>query len=273
MGEAAQSNAAERRRWNDEYWASVWPKREQMTSAVTSILLDRVGLHQGEHVLDIGSGGGMTTIAAAQLVGVGGAVVGADISGLLVELARQRATDQGAANVSFRVADVQHDTIPGMPFDVAISQFGVMFFDEPIAAFANVRRQLKSGGRLGFACWQAINQNPWFVGPALADYVPAPAPPAPGKSPTGPFSLSDPERVIEILTASGWSAVKHDPQQLTVEVDLEAIVDDGQLTFLGVPAASFERARQAVDEHLAPLATGDKRIRAPLAFEIFTANA
>jgi SAM-dependent methyltransferase len=181
--------------------------------------------------------------------------------------------EQHAANVSFRVADVQHETVPGMPFDAAISQFGVMFFDEPVTALANVHRQLLAGGRLGFACWQPIEKNPWFVGPALAGYVPTPAPPAPGKSPTGPFSLSDPERVIDILTASGWSDVEHDPRELLVEVDREAIVDDGQLTFLGVPDASFENARQAVEEHLARLAIADGRIQAPLAFQIFTATA
>jgi SAM-dependent methyltransferase len=273
VAEEAESNASERRRWNDEYWASVWPKREQMTSAVTSILLDRVALRESEVVLDIGSGGGVTTIAAGRLVGDGGSVVGADISASLVELARRRAVEQHAANVSFRLADVQHDTIPGIPFDVAISQFGVMFFDQPVTAFANVRRQLVPRGRLAFACWQPIEKNPWFVGPALAGYVPTPALPAPGKSPTGPFSLSDPQRVIEILTASGWSDVKHEPLELPVEVDREAIVDDGQLTFLGVPDASFEKARQAVEEHLARLEGGDRRIRAPLAFQIFTAAA
>jgi len=273
VAEEAQANTAERRRWNDEYWASVWPKREQMTSAVTSILLERVGLRDGENVLDIGSGGGITTIRAGRLVGDRGSAVGADISAVLVELARRRAKDEAAANVSFHVSDVQQDTLPGTPFDVAISQFGVMFFDQPVTAFANVRRQLRSGGRLGFACWQPIEKNPWFVGPALAGYVPTPEPPAPGKSPTGPFSLSDPERVIEILTRSGWSQVKHDPQELSVEIDREAIVDDGQLTFLGVPAPSFEAARDAVDQHLAPLQSADGRIHTPLAFEIFSAVA
>ena len=273
MAEEVQANAAERHRWNDEYWASVWPKREQMTSAVTSILLDRVGLHEGENVLDIGSGGGLTTISAARLVGDRGSAVGADISAVLIELARQRAVDRGAANVSFEVADVQRDTIPGMPFDVAISQFGVMFFDEPVTAFTTVRRQMGSGGRLGFACWQPIEKNPWFVGPALVGYVPTPAPPAPGKSPTGPFSLSDPERVTAILTASGWSDVKHDPHEILVELDREAIVDDGQLTFLGVPDASFDDARQAVENHLAPLQGGDGQIQTPLAFQIFVASA
>ncbi len=273
MAEEVPANAAERRRWNDVYWASVWPKREQLTNAVTSILLERVGLRDGENVLDVGSGGGIATISAGRLVGDRGSVVGADISTSLVALARRRAVDGGAANVSFLVADVQHDTIPGMPFDAAISQFGVMFFDEPITAFANLHRQVGSVGRLGFACWQAIEKNPWFVGPALAAYIPAPPPPAPGKSPTGPFSLSDPARVIEILAASGWSDVSHEPHELSVTVDREVIVDDGQLTFLGVPTAFFEHARQAVAEHLAPLERADGLIEAPLSFQIFTAAA
>jgi SAM-dependent methyltransferase len=272
---AAQSetNAAERRRWNDEYWASVWPKREQLTSAVTDILLGHLGLVESERVLDIGSGGGTTTIAAGRLVCLGGSAVGADISAQLVELARRRATEQRATNVSFDLADVQHDTIPGAPFDVAVSQFGVMFFDEPEVAFANIRRQLVAGGRLAFACWQSIEKNPWFVGPALAAYIPPPPPPSPGKSPTGPFSLSDPDRVAEILGAAGWKTVEHKPYELVVSVEREAIVDDGQLTFLGVPEESFADARRAVDRHLERLGGSDGQIKAPLAFQIFTATA
>ena len=172
MADDMETNAAERRRWNDAYWASVWPKREQLTTAVTGVLLDHLGLSEGDKVLDIGSGGGAATIAASRLVGARGSVVGADISAPLVELARHRALDQRAGNVSFLVADVQHETIPGAPFDAAMSQFGVMFFDEPETAFANIRRHLVAGGRLGFACWQSVEKNPWFIGPALAGYVP-----------------------------------------------------------------------------------------------------
>jgi SAM-dependent methyltransferase len=268
-----ETNVVERRRWNDEYWASVWPKREQLTSAVTDVLLGHLGLVEGERVLDIGSGGGATTIAAGRLVGDGGSAVGADISAPLVDLARRRAADQRAANVSFCVADVQHDTVPGGPFDVAVSQFGVMFFDEPATAFANIHRQLVPGGRVAFACWQSVEKNPWFVGPALAAYVPPPPSPSPGKSPTGPFSLSDPDRIAEILAAAGWSTVEHALHDLVVGVEAEAIVDDGQLTFLGVPEESFERARRAVDEHLQRLTGSDGRIEAPLAFQVFTASA
>jgi SAM-dependent methyltransferase len=259
-----ETNAAERRRWNDEYWASVWPKREQLTSAVTDILLGHVGLIAGEKVLDVGSGGGTTSVAASGLVGDDGLVVGADISTFLVALAQQRALDQGAANISFSVADVQQDTIPGGPFDVAISQFGVMFFDEPATAFANIRRHLIPGGRLSFACWQSVEKNPWFVGPVLAAYVSSPPPPAPGKSPTGPFSLSYPDQVDEILLSAGWKNVERVPYELVVNVDREAIVDDEQLTFLGVPQSSLQNARQSVDEQLERLTGSDGRIEAPL---------
>ncbi|MDQ6731074.1 MAG: class I SAM-dependent methyltransferase [Actinomycetota bacterium] len=264
---------AERRRWNDDYWASVWPRREVLTSAVTNILLSHLALDGRERVLDIGSGGGTITIAAGQLVGARGSAVGADISAPLVAVARRRADDAQAGNVWFCVADVQHDTLVGAPFDVAVSQFGVMFFDEPAKAFANIRRHLVSGGRLAFACWQAIEQNPWFVGPALASFVAAPPPPAPGQNPTGPFSLSDPKRVREILAAAGWKTPTRTAYETVARVDSDALVDDGQLTFLGVPEESFDDAQRAVDEQLDPLRDRDVKINAHLAIQIFTATA
>ncbi len=268
-----EANAAERRRWNDEHWASAWPKREQMTNAVTDILLGHVGLVAGESVVDIGSGGGTATMAAARLVGGGGRAVGADISAPLVAFARQRARDRGVANVSFAVVDAQRDVIPEAPFDAAISQFGVMFFDEPAAAFHNIRGHLVASGRLGFACWQSVERNPWFVGPALVPYISPPPPPAPGKSPTGPFSFSDPARVAAILAEAGWTDVQRSPHEVVVGVDREAIIDDEQLTFLGVAESALTDARRAVDDHLADLIDGDGRIQAPLAFQIFTAAA
>ena len=158
-----EANEAERRRWNDSAWAAAWPKRERLTTAVTDVLLSQLPIAAGRQGLDIGTGGGVAALAAARLVG-DGAVVGADISAPLLELARSRGEAQGAANVSFVVADVQRETVPGGPFDVALSQFGVMFFDEPETAFANIRGQLVGGGRLGFACWRAPDLNPWFPG-------------------------------------------------------------------------------------------------------------
>lgn len=272
MDEQVETNAAERRRWNDEYWTSVWPKREQLTSAVTDTLLTALKLVAGERVLEIGSGGGTATIAAGRLVG-DGSVVGADISAPLVTFARRRVAAAGVGNVSFVVADVQQADVPGGPFDAALSQFGVMFFDEPTVAFGNIRRQLVPGGRLAFACWQSPDRNPWFVGPLLAPYVPPAPPAAAGKSPTGPFSLSDSDRVREILIATGWGDIDHSGHDVVVSVDREAIVDDAQLSFLGVPAAAVEEARRVVDEHLDRLRGRDGRLDAPLSFQVFTATA
>ena len=265
-------SAAEHHRWNDGYWVSVWRRREPMTAAVTEILLDRLALAPGESVLDIGSGGGGTAIAAARLVAPA-SVVGADISEPLVGLARQRVREQQLGNVAFVVADVQVDPIAGAPFDVALSQFCVMFFDQPVAAFVNIRAQLAPGGRIGFACWQPVEHNPWHISSVLAAFVP-PAPAlAPGASPTGPFTFGDPERVREILATSGWQNVERTAHQLVVTVDRDAFVDDEQLRFSGVPEESIDAARQAVADRLDPLRTDDGRIAAPLAFQVFIASA
>jgi len=268
----SSDNEAERRRWNDEYWASAWLRREQLTGAVTELLLDAVALAAGERVVDIGSGGGTAALAAAQLVGATGSVVGADISVPLVAYATQRARDRDAANVRFVVADVQQERIDGEPFTAALSQFGVMFFDEPVVAFANIRAQLAPEGRLAFVCWQAPAKNPWFVGPSLAEFVAPPPPPAVGKSPTGPFSLADPDHTTSILATSGWSAIERTEYERTVTVERDAIVDDGQLRFLGVADGDFDAARTAVNDHLADLQRDDGRYNAPLAFQVFTAT-
>lgn len=269
---AGESNEAERRRWNDCAWAAAWPKRERLTMAVTDVLLGSAELQSGDAVLDIGSGGGLATLAAARIVG-DGRVVGADISAPLVELAAGRADAQGLTTVSFVVADVQQGAVPGAPFDAAISQFGVMFFDEPEIAFASIRGQMVDGGQLAFACWQAVDLNPWFPGPALAGIAPPPPPPEAGKGPTHPFSLSEAQHTVGILEASGWRNVNVTRHELVVTVDREAIVDDEALGFFGVPPESKDAAWQAVDRRLAPITREDGRIDAPLAFQIFTATA
>jgi SAM-dependent methyltransferase len=269
---ASEPNEAERRRWNDQAWAAAWPKRERLTMAVTDLLLERSHLQAGEKVLDIGTGGGVAALSAARING-DGTVVGVDISEPLIELARTRAESMSATNVSFAVADVQVEAVPGAPFDLAISQFGVMFFDEPDAAFANIRRQLTSGGRLAFACWRAPELNPWFPAPALAGIAPPPPPPAPGKSAAGPFTLSDAQHTAALLETSGWRDITGTPHELVVTVDLDTIIDDEALGFFGIPEDLFSAAWGAIDRQLAPLRRDDGRIDAPLAFQVFTATA
>jgi SAM-dependent methyltransferase len=270
--DAPPTNPVERRRWNDDRWTSVWPRREQLTGSVTPILLERLALVEGERVLDVGSGAGVASLAAAERVGPTGSVVGADISAQLVRHASERAAGLGADNVTFVVADVQHDRVPGAPFGVAMSQFGVMFFDRPATAFANLAAQVAPGGRLGFACWQEVDRNPWHLGHAIRPFVPPPPPPTDGRSPTGPFTLGDGERTTALLVGAGWADVVRTAHQLTVVVTRDAIVDDDGLEQLGIPDDRRAEAAAAIDAHLAAMDRGDGTYSAHLAIQVFTAR-
>jgi SAM-dependent methyltransferase len=265
-----ETNAAERARWNDDGWTKAWPKRELLTDSVTPLLLAALELQPGQRVLDIGCGGGKATMAACAQVQPGGSVVGADISDALLALARERAAGSSAA--TFQQADMQVDQVDGGGFDVVMSQFGVMFFDEPVVAFANVAHHLRDGGRLGFACWQTLDRNPWFIGPAVAPFVAAPPPPAPGKSPTGPFALGDPDRVRQILKDAGWAGIRVDAYAHEVDVPESAVVDDAQLAFMGVSADAMDDARGAVAALMGRFVTDGGLHRFPLAFQIVTAR-
>src|SRR5579875_1572479 len=126
-GSRVGSNDAERRLWNDPTWSAAWLRREALTGLATPLLLEQLGLGLGERVLDVGCGAGASTLAAAALVGPTGEVLGADISVPLIAHATRRAAAAGVDAVRFVVADVQEEQLPGAPFDVAMSQFGVMY--------------------------------------------------------------------------------------------------------------------------------------------------
>lgn len=272
MTEAAISNPVERRRWNDDRWTSVWPRREQLTGSVTPILLDRLALADGERVLDVGSGAGVASLGAAARVGPTGSVRGADISTQLVRFATERAAAAGVGNVDFVLADVQHDQIPGAPFTAVMSQFGVMFFDRPLVAFANLATQVVPGGRLGFACWQEMDRNPWHLGHALRPFVAPPPAPTESRSPTGPFTLGDGERTTALLVAAGWRDVVRTVHEIIVIVTRDAIVDDDGLEQLGIPGDRRIEAAEAIDAHLGAMERGDGTYAAHLAVQIFTAR-
>jgi ubiquinone/menaquinone biosynthesis C-methylase UbiE len=267
-----ETNQAERQRWNDERWAAVWARRERLTDEVTAFVLGAAALQPGQRVLDVGCGGGKTSLAAAQAVGPEGAVVGADLSTPLTAVASRRAAEAGAENVTFRVVDMQTDTVPGGPFDVAMSQFGVMFFDEPVTAFRNIRSHLKPGGRIVFACWQTVDRNPWFFAPAIAELLPKPAPPAPGKSPTGPFALADPVYTTGILRSAGFLEVHGAAHEITIEAPPDSVVDEAQFVSMGVPADKIAVAQTAVDDHMRQFVLSPTLSRLPLAFQVFQAT-
>ncbi len=229
-------NDAQRKQWNDANQARTWPRRERLTTAVTPLLLDLLAPRSGEHILDIGCGGGLTTIAVARAVGPGGSVVGLDLSEPLVGLAKQRVHDAGVTNATFVAGDAQTDAIPDPPFDAAMSQFGVMFFADPVAAFTNIRRGLRPGARLAFACWQPASENPWFPGPLLARHTSPPAPNASAAPPPGPLAFANIEYVRGILESAGFGDIRCAPVACEVAVPDDSIYDEELVASLRLDA-------------------------------------
>ena len=179
---------------------------DTLLSGVDALLLDRSAPRPGEHVVEIGCGTGATTLALAGRVGQGGRVLAVDISGPLLDRARGRAA--GLPQVAFALADAQvHPFEPGQA-DLVASRFGVMFFDDPVAAFRNIRRALGPGGRLCMVAWAEMEANPWFAIPREAAVArlgrPAPVPP----TAPGPLTFADRDRVRGILGAAGFAEIE-----------------------------------------------------------------
>lgn len=172
----------------------------------TRALLDRALPEVGEVVLDVGCGSGGTTLAAAANAE---RATGLDLSQPLIELARRRAETAAVDNADFIIADAQtHDFADGT-FDVLISQFGLMFFDDPERAFTNIRRALRPGGRAIFVCWQALPANEWvtLIGAAVNPYVEVPEFGGLVRGP-GMFALCDVDEIATLLDAAGFEGME-----------------------------------------------------------------
>lgn len=161
----------------------------------------------GERVLDVGSGAGHLSLAAARSTGSEGRVVGIDLSDPMLETARRRSSMAGLGNVSFVARDAQTRGFGESEFDVAVSRFGVTFFADPVAAFTNLARVLRPGGRLGFVCWQDAGVNEWMLAPAMAALAHVPPPDPAVFEILRPFEFADTGRVTEILQAAGFTDV------------------------------------------------------------------
>ncbi|MCT2587723.1 class I SAM-dependent methyltransferase [Actinophytocola gossypii] len=186
--------------WSAEWWAEHDERYDALLAPMTRHLLAAAAIRPGERVVDVGCGCGNTTRLAGRAAPDGSAL-GVDKSPTMLAKAALRTEESGPANVRFVQADAQ--THPFEPADVVLSQFGVMFFDDPVAAFANLRR---AGGRLVFLCWQAMerNESRLVKRAALSPHVRVP-PDQPG---VGPASLADPDRIRGILTEAGYTGVE-----------------------------------------------------------------
>lgn len=216
--------------WNGDSgdrWAANIERLDRMLQEFGDAAIAAADARAGERVIDIGSGSGTSSFALAQRVGAEGQVLGVDISRQLVALAESLTTKDQP--VAFLYADAGTSPLPTAHFDLLFSRFGVMFFDDPVAAFAHMRRALKPGGRMAFVCWRAAAENDWVRLPmaAIRDIVEvAPADPeAPG-----PFTFGNRERLEGILTAAGFADIDIAPFDAVIPyghgATREAAVDD-----------------------------------------------
>lgn len=216
--------------WNGdsgERWAANLARLDVMLEDFGNAAIAAADAQPGERILDIGCGSGASTFPLAALVGPAGHVLGVDISEQLVGIARAAAP--AGRPVEFRCANAATAPLPAASFDLLFSRFGVMFFDDPVAAFVHMRLALKPAGRLAFVCWRGAQENDWVRLPmtAIRDIVqPAPADP----NAPGPFAFGDRQRLDDILAASGFTAIDIAPFDTTISygrgTSREEAVDD-----------------------------------------------
>lgn len=215
----ADANREQREYWNERagpVWVRWQERLDRQIRPHGARAIEALGPRPGERVLDVGCGCGDTALEIARRVGPDGAVLGLDVSAPMLERARERAAEAGLAHLRFQHGDAQVAPLEPASWDALASRFGVMFFEDPVAAFGNLASALRPGGRAAFVCWQPPQANPWVMVPmaAVAPLLEMPPPPEPGAP--GMFALGDAERVRAILDRAGFEAVSVEALELAM---------------------------------------------------------
>lgn len=212
MGEDANADQIEY--WNEvsgPKWVAMQEDLDSQLVPLMEALLEFANAQPGDSILDVGCGCGASTLAFAEIVGAEGRVEGLDVSRPMLDHARARTTAAGLEHISFVQGDAQVAELAQGGYDHVVSRFGIMFFDDPAAAFANLRSALKPGGDLVFICWRPITENPWMTIPAMAaaQHLEMPGPPEPNAP--GPFGLADELYTRGQLESGGFTDVTIEP--------------------------------------------------------------
>ncbi|MDE2263299.1 MAG: methyltransferase domain-containing protein [Gammaproteobacteria bacterium] len=218
---ADDRNADQVAYWNGpsgERWRARQQDQDILLAPVADLLLQRAAPSAGEAVLDVGCGCGFTSIELARRVMPGGRVLGVDISAPMLQRARER-TPAGLP-VDFIMADATAYGFEPGAADLLFSRFGVMFFAEPQRSFTNMRRGLRSGARLAFACWREPKKNPWLLVPFEEVCRHVPRPPATAPEEPGPFAFADERRVRDILGGAGFREIRLEAVELSLDIGL-----------------------------------------------------
>jgi SAM-dependent methyltransferase len=244
---AVQTSEAERTmQWRSRRghaWVEAQELLDRLFQPFEDILVDAVGAVAGRRVLDIGCGTGSTTVAVARRLGADGGSFGVDISEPMIIAARARAHRERVP-ATFVRADAQTYEFERAGFDTIISRFGVMFFDDSVRAFTNLRRGAKSGAAMRVIVWRSAADNPFMT---VAERAAAPLlPNLPARRPDEPgqFAFGDPQRVRDILERSGWSAIEIRPIDVECALPVEDLVP--YLTRLGPVGVALQGVDDAV---------------------------
>ena len=265
--------------WNGpggDGWLAAYERIERSIGDIGDMGLAAAAPQRGEHAIDIGCGTGGTTAALAHGVGIGGHVLGVDISETLIEAARSHRLE----NASFVVGDAATHPFKAHSHDLVFSRFGVMFFADPVAAFRNIHRALKPTGRLVFIAWRTPQENPWGTVPARAAQPFLPPMPRPGPDDPGQFSFGDRARVERILGEAGFHRLRIEPidRQIWMGASIaDVLASAGRFgplarAFAGAEPTAIDKAKQAIAEALAPH-EGPDGVRLPGACWLVEANA
>lgn len=244
-------NEGMRRNWTDGAagWVDNDPIFDAVFAPVTAAVVRAAALEPGHRVLDVGCGSG-TLLAEA--VAAGADAVGIDISPGMTDAAERRVPEASVVVGDAQTADLLA-AAPGRAFDRVVSRFGVMFFADPTAAFANVRSALAPDARLAVACWRGRDENPMFsLGTnVLTDRLdPPPAPPAPDAP--GPTALARRDRVASLLTDAGWTDIDVQPFDFVCDYAIDGSdgVEERLATILGTTSGRL--AREQLEPELGP---------------------